>query len=96
MFICSRCHTPVDDADCYCRHCGRPLRPRLGFWHSHSGIFLLTLLLGPFSLIWVWRSHRISPIAKWLWTLCIGAATVYLFYCVYKVLLLMQYLLPIY
>lgn len=80
---CPRCHFTADEADCYCRHCGRPLRPQMGFWYNHGGILLLTCLVGPFSLITVWLSRKISLRAKWLWTTGILLFSVYCVVAVY-------------
>ena len=93
MLTCPRCHTPIGVTDCYCSHCGKTLQPRMGFWYGHGGILLLTLLAGPFSLICVWMSHKISLTAKWLWTLFITAATVYLCYCTFKTFVMLQQVL---
>ena len=86
MTVCPRCHTPTEETDCYCRHCGKTLQPRMGFWYGHGGILLLTLIVGPFSLICVWLSHRISLLTKWLWTIGLAFLSVYLCYSLYKVI----------
>ena len=88
--LCPSCRQPVDDTDCYCRHCGKTLRPRMGFWYDHGGILLLTLLTGPFSLICVWLSRKLSLTAKWIWTFYVTAATLYMCYSVYKAILVLQ------
>ena len=85
---CPRCKEKVDLMDCYCRYCGRALQPRMGFWYSHSGILLQALCIGPFALICVWLSRRISPLAKWLWTLSIVLCSAYIVYGIYQAILL--------
>ena len=90
MLTCSRCKQPIEEADCYCRHCGKTLKPRMGFWYDHGGILLSTLLIGPFSLICVWLSRKISMTAKWLWTLGVLLVSFYLFYSLYKTILMLQ------
>lgn len=93
MLTCPRCHTQIGIMDCYCSHCGKTLKPRMGFWYSHGGIFLLSLLVGPFSLICVWLSRKISVTAKLFWTLGIVIFSVWLAYSVYKAVLLAKEIL---
>ncbi len=90
MLTCTRCHRPIEEADCYCRHCGKTLKPRMGFWYDHGGILLCALLIGPFALIWVWLSRKITTTAKWLWTIGIIFFSFYLFYSLYKALILVK------
>jgi len=90
MNSCPRCHRQIDPTDCYCRYCGKTLQPRMGFWYDHGGIVLLTLIVGPFSLICVWLSRKISLLAKWLWTAGISLFSFYLFYSLYKTWLLLK------
>ena len=98
MSPCPRCRRPVEETDCYCRYCGKPLLPGMGFWYDHGGILLLTLLAGPFSLITVWLSHKLSLRAKWYWTAGIMLFSAYVIYTLYHSFLLMQeaflYFLP--
>ncbi len=61
---CPRCRFEADEADCYCRHCGKALQPHMGFWYDHGGVLLLTLIVGPFSLITLWLSRKLSLSAK--------------------------------
>lgn len=93
MSLCPRCHGAIDETDCYCRHCGRPLQPRRGFWFSHWGLLLQVLCIGPFTLVCVWLSRRISWAAKWAWTAGIVLFSVYLIYGIYKAVLLLLTLL---
>ena len=65
---CPRCRQLIDEADCYCRHCGRSLRPGQSFLYSHTGIILLSLVLGPLALPFVWLSKRINLTAKIIYT----------------------------
>ncbi len=90
MLACSRCRQMIDETDCYCRHCGKTLKPRMGFWYGHGGILLFTLLAGPFSLICVWLSRKLSSLAKWLWTAGILFFSVYLIYSLCKAVLLLK------
>ncbi len=90
MLTCRRCHQPVEETDCYCRHCGKTLQPRMGFWYDHGGILLLTLIVGPFSLPCVWLSRKISVGAKWGWTAGILLLSFYIVYSLCKTALLMK------
>ncbi len=87
---CPRCRGDVDASDCYCRHCGKPLRPRMGFWYGHGGVLLLTLLVGPFSLFALWLSRRLSLAAKLAWTAGIGLFSVYFAWALYRSVRLLQ------
>ena len=90
MFVCSRCRTAVDPKDCYCRHCGKSLQPRMGFWYDHGGILLLTLVIGPFSLIPLWISRKLTLKSKGLWTGGIVLISAYLAYALYRSFLLFK------
>ena len=90
MKECPRCHCPVDETDNYCRACGRSLRPGTGFLFTHSGIILLSVVLGPFALPVVWMSKLISTPAKWIYTALLALLTVYLIHAFYQAYLLMQ------
>lgn len=98
MPACPRCRANVGETDCYCRYCGRALRPRTGFWYDNWGILLLTLIAGPFSLIAVWLSRKLGARAKTLWTACIVLFSAYFIFAAYRSYLLFKetfsYLLP--
>ena len=72
-FTCPHCHLTADPSDNFCRHCGRSLQPRYGFFYSHSGIILLAFLLGPLALPIVWMSKRISLVSKLIYSLLLVA-----------------------
>lgn len=93
MPVCNRCRQPIELTDCYCRYCGKALQPRMGFWFDHWGILLLTLCVGPFSLICVWLSRKISTTAKWIWTTAILLFSFYVVYAIYKTIVLLFSLL---
>lgn len=87
---CPRCRFEADEADCYCRHCGKPLRPHMGFWYDHGGVLLLTLIVGPFSLIPLWLSRKLLLSAKLAWTAGIGLFSAYLAWSLYRSVLLFK------
>ena len=87
---CTRCQQTIDETDCYCRHCGKALRPYMGFWYDHGGILLCTLIAGPLSLFPLWLSQKLNLKAKILWTVGIGLVSTYLFYALYQSYLLFK------
>lgn len=75
---CWACGSPLDPADKYCRNCGRGQNERAAWYYKPWGIIVLTLFgLGPFSIILVWRSPRLSPAAKAGYTAAILLLTAY-------------------
>lgn len=76
--MCPKCCFACDEADNFCRRCGRSLKAGTGFLFSHSGIILLTLVLGPFALPVVWSSKLIGTAAKWIYTAVLLLVGVYL------------------
>ena len=76
---CPHCHHPIGLEDNFCSYCGRNLHPGHGFFYSHTGIILLTLLLGPFAFPWVWMSKRIGPGAKIFYGCCMLIMGIFLF-----------------
>ena len=87
---CKRCKQPIEELDCYCRHCGKPLRPFMGFWYDHGGILLCTLIAGPVSLLPLWLSRKLSITAKCAWSVGIGLFSAYLLYMLYQSYLLVS------
>lgn len=75
---CPKCRTLIDSEDNFCRRCGRSLRPGTGFWYTHSGVILLTFVLGPFALIPLWMSKLIGRTAKIFYTLGIVLLSAYM------------------
>ena len=76
--ICPKCYQPCDETDNFCRRCGKSLKPGSGFFCSHTGIILLTLVLGPFALPAVWSSKIIGLTAKWVYTVILVLIGLYL------------------
>jgi len=76
---CWRCSSPVSPQDKYCHNCAIGLGSRIPWYYSHFGIIFLTFAaLGPFSLYLVWKSPRISPTARKIYTVLIALFTVLL------------------
>ena len=82
---CPRCHLLVDLGDCFCRHCGRSLKPGQGFLHSHTGIILMSLVLGPLALPFVWLSKRIHLTSKIIYTVVLTLLGIYIAIACYHI-----------
>ena len=73
---CWDCGGGIDAKDRYCRYCGKGQGAHVAWFYQPWGIAVSALLgLGPFALPLVWRSPRLSPQAKWLWTVALLALT---------------------
>ncbi len=82
--LCKSCHLVVAPEDCFCRHCGKSLKPGYGFFYSHTGIILMGCLLGPLALPWVWCSNQIGRLAKIIYTLILMLVGIYIVWCFYR------------
>ncbi len=82
--FCPRCHGQIDEADNYCRVCGKSLKPGRGFLFTHMGIILMACVLGPFALPFVWMSKAISLAAKIIYTVVLLVVGFYLVLSLYK------------
>ncbi len=61
LVACWGCGKYLPPQDRYCRYCGRGQGAFLTWYYRPWGIVVLTLLaLGPFGLVLVWRSPRLS------------------------------------
>lgn len=78
MVFCPRCRVQIRETDHYCYNCGKSLKRGYGFLYTHTGIILMTLVLGPFALPCVWLSRRISLLSKIIYTLVMIALGYYL------------------
>ncbi len=66
---CWSCGAVISGGDNYCRKCGKGQDANVPWQYKHWGVIAITLLgLGPFSLIYVWRSPVISRNAKIAYT----------------------------
>ncbi|HCC49368.1 MAG TPA: hypothetical protein DEQ38_14830 [Elusimicrobia bacterium] len=61
---CRACGTLLSPEDNYCRNCGKGRGGKAGWQYKPLGVIAMTLLVGPFSLFYVWRSQVISRGAK--------------------------------
>lgn len=74
---CWACGARIDQADRYCRFCGRGQAAYVPWQYKHWGVVVLTLLAGPFSLFFLWRSPVISRNGKFAYTAAISLLTLY-------------------
>jgi len=85
MSVCWACGGKISTEDNYCRFCGKGQGKRIPWYYKHRGIIALTLLaMGPFSLIFVWKSPLLSRRAKWAYTAAITALTWYVAFKIYN------------
>ena len=82
---CPRCHLLIDKTDCFCRHCGRSLKPGQSFLYSHTGIIVMSLVLGPLALPFAWLSKRISLTAKIIYTVVLMLVGIYIALACYHI-----------
>jgi hypothetical protein len=76
---CWSCKSPLDGAGRYCHHCGNGQGRFLQWYYQPMWIAVLTVtVLGPLSLLLVWRTPRLGRPSKWIGTLLIVGVTVYL------------------
>ncbi|MCX5785455.1 MAG: hypothetical protein NTX59_07185 [Elusimicrobia bacterium] len=76
---CWACAGIIAPEDNYCRFCGKGQGKCVPWYYKHWGIITLTLLaMGPFSIVFVWKSPLLSRRAKWAYTVVIAALTWYI------------------
>lgn len=76
---CWRCDHTIDPADQFCRACGEGQNASLAWYYRPLWIVVLTLTaLGPFAVILIWRTPRLSPAAKWIASIAVIAVTVWI------------------
>ncbi|MBI5242968.1 MAG: hypothetical protein HY922_04690 [Elusimicrobia bacterium] len=82
---CWGCGGALDRQDRYCRGCGRGQGEYVAWYYQPWGIAVCTLLgLGPFGLLLVWRSPRLSRTAQWAWTAAILLVTGWVLLAAYR------------
>ena len=67
----------IDGEDRYCRHCGRGQGGYVTWQYKHWGVIAISLLAGPLSLLFLWRSPVISRNAKLAYTAAVSLLTLY-------------------
>ena len=53
---CWNCRGTIDANDAYCRHCGKGQGQSVPFRYTHAGMIVLSLLIGPLTLPYIWKS----------------------------------------
>lgn len=68
---CKNCSKIIDVGDNFCRFCGSNQnnnkivnKNQNDFWKSELGIIILTLIMGPISLFYLYKSNTISEESK--------------------------------
>ena len=90
--LCWACARRIDGLDRYCRHCGAGQGDHVPWYYQSWGIAVSTLFgLGPFSLILVWHSPRLSAPERWAWTFGILAVSAWLAWRFYGLLQMMNF-----
>jgi len=84
--ICWKCKSDIGEFDNYCKYCGAGQGKYVPIYYKHIGIILLFFLIGPFNLIFVWRSPSLQKIAKIIYTIIFLLLTVWACYRFYVVL----------
>ena len=87
---CWSCSKNIDPADNFCRHCGRGQGKNVPWYYQHWGIIVSALGLGPFVLVLVWRSPRLSKEARWVYTALVALITWYAAVQTYNLFLLIK------
>ena len=64
LIICWHCKNSIETKDAYCRYCGKGQGQHVPFRYTHVGIILLSLLLGPLTLPFIWKSPKISKTSR--------------------------------
>ncbi|MBI2362536.1 MAG: hypothetical protein HYV15_04045, partial [Elusimicrobia bacterium] len=81
----------LDPFDRYCRYCGKGQGEHIPWYYSRWGIAAASLLgLGPFGVLLVWRSPRLSGTEKAVWTAALLALTGYVCWRLYQVFAMMN------
>lgn len=63
---CWHCDRAIDDTDRYCRSCGEGQGDALTWYYRPVWILVLALtVLGPFAIVPIIRTPRMTPAAKW-------------------------------
>ncbi len=76
---CWRCDTAVDADDRYCRRCGEGQGASLAWYYQPVWIVLLALTaLGPFAIVLIMRTPRLSTGAKWVAAIAVAGFFAYL------------------
>jgi len=74
---CWACGAMIAGEDRYCRYCGRGQGGYVTWQYKHWGVIAITLLAGPLSLVFLWRSPVISRNAKLAYTAAVSLLTLY-------------------
>ena len=74
---CWGCGASVPRENNYCGKCGKGQGRFVHWYYRHVGAILISLVAGPFSLYFIWRSPVLPQGAKWGYTTVVLALTWY-------------------
>ena len=60
LIKCWQCSGTIEAGDAYCRYCGKGQGQSVPFRYTHAGIIIFSLLIGPLTLPFIWKSPKIG------------------------------------
>jgi len=60
LIHCWNCSGTIEAGDAYCRYCGKGQGQSVPFRYTHAGIIVFSLLIGPLTLPFIWKSPKLS------------------------------------
>jgi len=77
--ICWDCEKSIEEADAYCRYCGKGQGGHIPWYYHPLGLtFLALFALGPLTLPLIWKSPKLEARGRWVGTILLTALTCYL------------------
>jgi hypothetical protein len=61
---CWHCGCTIEAGDAYCHYCGRGQGLSVPFRYTHAGIIVFSLLIGPLTLPFIWKSPKLGKKAR--------------------------------
>jgi hypothetical protein len=60
LIRCWHCSGTIGAGDAYCRYCGKGQGQSVPFRYTHAGMIVMSLLIGPLALPFIWKSPEIG------------------------------------
>lgn len=60
LIQCWHCSGSIEAGDAYCRFCGKGQGQSVPFRYTHAGMIVFSLLIGPLTLPFIWKSPKIG------------------------------------
>ena len=64
LIKCWHCSGSIEAKDAYCRYCGKGQGQSVPFRYTHAGMIVFSLLVGPLTLPFIWKSPKIGKKGK--------------------------------